>query len=159
MTDKSLIDQILEAWKVNNRMNLMLLDSLDSKSLEARPIAKREGRNAAQQFAHLHNVRRAWIELGAKDYLGKMKKIDKDSKITIAFLKKSFKESESAVAKFLKDALQGKAKMKGFKNPVTFMSYLIAHDSHHRGQILLALKQSGMMVNQKVQYGIWEWYK
>ena len=32
-----------------------------------------------------------------------------------------------------------------------------AHEGHHRGQILLALKANKHMVDRKVQYGLWEW--
>jgi uncharacterized damage-inducible protein DinB len=99
-------------------------------------------------------VRYAWIDIGAKKYVGKMKKINKDSKLNTAQLKKAFVDSADAIEKFLRDACEGRATLKGFKNsPVTFMGYLIAHDSHHRGQIMLALKQSGMMVDKYVQYG------
>jgi uncharacterized damage-inducible protein DinB len=155
-----MIDQIIEAWQTNNRMNLLLISSLDAKSLEARPIAKREGRNVRHQLIHMCNVRYAWMVMGARAYVGRMKKISRESMLTPAQLKKAFKESADAIEKFLRDACEGRAALKGFKkNPVTFMGYLIAHDSHHRGQILLALKQSGMMVDKKVQYGIWEWYK
>ena len=48
--------------------------------------------------------------------------------------------------------------MKGFKPHITaFLGYIIAHESHHRGQIALSLKQAGHALDRKVGYGIWEW--
>lgn len=32
-----------------------------------------------------------------------------------------------------------------------------AHESHHSGNILLTLKQSGHPVQQDVRYAIWDW--
>ncbi len=35
------------------------------------------------------------------------------------------------------------------------LSYFLAHDAHHRGNILLTLKLSGHKVDTDTQYGIW----
>lgn len=31
------------------------------------------------------------------------------------------------------------------------------HEAHHRGQIMIILKQDGHLVDKKVHFGIWEW--
>ena len=38
----------------------------------------------------------------------------------------------------------------------TTLAYFVAHESHHRGSILLTLKQSGHAVARDVAYGIWD---
>ncbi len=40
---------------------------------------------------------------------------------------------------------------------MTFWGYIISHESHHRGQIMMTLKQSGHPVDKKIQFGLWEW--
>lgn len=47
---------------------------------------------------------------------------------------------------------------RGFKKGlVTSIAYFIAHESHHRGSILLTLKQCGHPVDQESRYAIWDW--
>ena len=52
---------LAETWRLNNRANLMLLDSLSPDQLNHTPFPR--ARSIADQFAHLHNVRMMWLEV------------------------------------------------------------------------------------------------
>ncbi|NUM82220.1 hypothetical protein HUU42_15605, partial [bacterium] len=72
-------------------------------------------------------------------------------------LKQSLEASAKAIASLLESALES-GKVKGFKpHAAAFLGYLISHESHHRGQIMLTLKQAGHPVDKKIAYGLWEW--
>jgi len=52
------------------------------------------------------------------------------------------------------------AKIKSFKSGVIpFLGYLIHHEAHNRGNILLTLKLSKFKLPTELKYGLWEWNK
>ena len=63
-------------------------------------------------------------------------------------------------AGFLEQCAVGIAKRRCFKKGViATLGYCIAHESHHRGNILLTLKECGHKLDQKTQYALWDWDK
>jgi uncharacterized damage-inducible protein DinB len=148
------MNPLTETWQIHNKINLYLLDSIDEPNLNDHAASK--GRSVGEQFAHMHGVRLMWLKVADPASLAGLEKIDLQN-ITKAYLAKYLERSAGAIAQlFEKSTPDGK--IKGFKpHASAFLGYLISHESHHRGQIMLALKQSGHMVPQKIQYGLWEW--
>ena len=147
---------LLETWDIHNRINLYLLDALDEAALGSYSASK--GRSVGEQFAHLHNVRLMWLKASAPDLLKGLGKIEKDYGRDKKFLRQSLVESGAAIKTLLAKSIEAGGKIKGFKpHAIAFLGYLISHESHHRGQILLSLKQAGHPVDKRIQYGIWEW--
>jgi uncharacterized damage-inducible protein DinB len=147
--------QLLDTWNIHNRINLYLLDAIDTANLNDHSASK--GRSVGEQFAHLHNVRLMWLKASAPDLLKGLEKIEKEKAADKKLLRKSLVDSAKALEKFLSQCIAA-GKVKNFKpGVVAFLGYIISHESHHRGQILLSLKQSGHPIDKKVQYGIWEW--
>lgn len=146
--------QIVETWEIHNRINLYLLNAIEEEHLA--DISASKGRNVGEQFAHIHNVRLMWLKAANQELLKGQNKIEKGL-INKKLLSEELCNSATAITLLLQNELQ-QGKIKGFKpHPAAFLGYLISHESHHRGQIMLCLKQSGHLVNKKVQFGIWEW--
>jgi uncharacterized damage-inducible protein DinB len=148
------IKQFIETWEIHNRINLYLLDAIKEEHLAS--ISASKGRNVGEQFAHIHNVRLMWLKAANPDLLNGQNKLEK-TVISKVQLTKELNKSAVAITKLLQNGFE-QGKIKGFKpHAAAFLGYLISHESHHRGQIMLCLKQSGHPVDQKVQYGLWEW--
>ena len=154
-------DELLEAWRTNNRINLFLLDHISAAGLKC-TLSKRGGREVARQFAHVHDVRVYHLEKRAKDLskgLTKFQSKGADKLIPKkSDLKKALTASSAAIETFLGDVLEGVPKRRGFNKGIfTTLGYFIAHESHHRGSIFLTLKESGHKLDNKTAYAIWGW--
>ena len=56
-------EQLLETWRINNRMNLLLMDNITDEGMK-KTLSPR-GRTIYLQFVHMQNVRINWLEICA----------------------------------------------------------------------------------------------
>ncbi len=147
---------LAETWHLNNRVNLRLLAHLTDAQLGC--ASHPRARSIADQFAHLHNVRILWLEPRLPAVAQRLHKIEKGA-ATRAGLERALAESADAIAEMLAEAERiGKLKS-ARRGPLAFLGYALAHEAHHRGQIIVHLKQAGMPIDTMVGFSLWEWEK
>lgn len=156
-----MLEELLEAWRTNNRINLFLIDRISAAGMKC-SLSKRGGRDVARQFAHLHDVRVYHLDKRAKDLAKGLVKFQSKGAATVTpkkgDLKKALTASGVAVEKLLAGVLNGEPKRRGFKKGIfATLGYFVAHESHHRGSILLTLKECGHNLDQATRYAIWDW--
>ncbi len=154
---QGVLDQIIESWHTNHRINLLLIDNISDEGM-ACTLSTRGGRTVSRQFAHLHNNRVWSMRRRARHLADALHVFDTHDEPDRTTLREELEESTDAMANYFGLVVAGDKRVRCFKKgPIAYLSYLVAHESHHRGNILLTLKQSGHPVNKDIRYAIWDW--
>jgi uncharacterized damage-inducible protein DinB len=151
-------DQIIETWNIHNRINFYLLEALAPEVLGV--VSPLKGRTVFQLFAHMHNVRLMWLKASAPELLEGQEGLEKleGNSGTHDQLRAALEASGRAVEALLRNSFAEGGRVKGFKpHAVGFFSYLVSHESHHRGQMTITLKALGHPLDNKTDFGMWEW--
>jgi len=152
-------EQLLEAWQIHHKMNLLLIDNITDTGMQ-QTLSTRGGRTIYLQWVHIHNVRMQWLEICAKDIFSKNKVLDKEAAFNRKELRKAVEDSAKGIEELLSRSWDDGGKVKSFrKGVIPMLGYFISHESHHRGNILVTLKQCGEKIPDAVKWGLWEWGK
>jgi hypothetical protein len=102
-----------------------------------------------------------WIKmLGKKHGLAVPQSVNRH-RVTRTQLLRALERSSRGMLRLLEFGLDRGGKLSGFSPPdVThFMTYLVAHEGHHRGQIVMVARQLGHRLPPEVTAGLWQWGK
>ena len=152
-------------FAANERMNQMIIEHLDAAAWNAKPPGK--ARSIAAIFTHVHNVRSKWVRLTAP-HLKVPRQLER-AHCTPRQARAGLAESAARCGEMLAEALGGGGgRIKQFVRdgwagpwPVgpEMLCYMISHEAHHRGQVLMLAHQMGFPLPKQVMYGLWNWEK
>ena len=111
------VEQLLEAWRTNNRINLFLIDKISDEGMKC-TLSTRGGRNVVRQFCHVHNNRVYQLENRAKDLAAGLYKFETKEEPAKKRLKECFEASSARIEMFLADCAAGVPKRRAFKKGV-----------------------------------------
>ena len=156
---------LLAAWRTNNRVTTALIQGLPTALWEvAVPGASR--RTIRTIAAHLHNSRCAWVKtLGREHGIATPTRVDY-RRVTPRQLVAALKRSSSGMEALLELGIASGGQIPPSKGYVWrnlsldvghVLTYFVAHEAHHRGQITMLARQTGQRLPRAVTDGLWQW--
>lgn len=155
---------LLAAWRTNNRVTIDLIQNLPPKLWDLTPpgVPSRTVRAIA---AHLHNARCMWIKtLGREHGIKAPARVD-HRRIAPRQLVAALKQSSAAMEALFKLGLPSGElpPSKGYfwRNLSLdlghVVTYFIAHEAHHCGQIVMVARQTGHRLPTTAIAKLWQW--
>ena len=157
----------VDAWKTNNRVTAYFFENLPPELWSAAvPGAPRK--TVRMIAGHIHNARCMWIKtLGREHRIAVPAPVDR-CKVTQRALITALGRSSRGIANLLMlgcdngGTIPASSSYSWRNLPLDVghvLTYFVAHEGHHRGQVLLIARQLGHRLPVEVTGGLWQWTK
>ena len=158
-------ESVLGAWRTNDRVTRYLFEHLPAGLWSARvPGAPR--RTLRMVAGHIHNARCRWLKtLGAPQGIPVPPLVDRH-RVGARQLLPALRKSGEGIGALLELGCQHGGEIPATRSYVWrnlpldvghVLAYFVAHEGHHRGQIVLAARALGHRLPEEVTSGLWQW--
>jgi uncharacterized damage-inducible protein DinB len=158
---------ILDTWRTSNRLTVYLVEHLPA-DLWTTGVPGAPRRTIRMIAGHLHNVRCMWIKtLGQELGIPVPRSVER-RRVGRTELARALDRSSRGILRLLTLGCEhgGRIPMAStyiWRNlPLDVghvLAYFVAHEAHHRGQIVLVARAVGCRLPPAVTAGLWQWTK
>jgi uncharacterized damage-inducible protein DinB len=156
-------EALLSAWRTNNRVTEFFFENVPEE-LWGKKIPGAQYRSVRMSAGHIHNARCMWIKMIGRGYAIKAPASVDRRPVTRKALLQALKRSSRGIVGLLTAGLNDRGALRINvpwtnvpSDVVHFMTYLIAHEAHHRGQVVLAAREMGHRLPPEITSGLWQW--
>jgi uncharacterized damage-inducible protein DinB len=158
---------LLAAWRTNSRVTAYLVEHLPAALWDV-PVPGAPRRTVRMIAGHLHNARCMWLKtLGQEHGIAIPASVDR-RKVARRELLSALKRSSTGIAALLELGIAAGGHVPPSKAYVWrnlpldvphVLTYFVAHEGHHRGQIVMLARQLGHRLPSDISAGLWQWTK
>ena len=158
-------DTILNTWRTNNRVTVYLMKHLPPE-LWASAVPGAPRRTIRMIAGHLHNARCMWIKtLGRELGVPVPRNVDR-RRVKPKELVPALERSSRGILQLLTLGCEHGGRIPPASTYIWrnlpldvghVLAYFVAHEAHHRGQIVLVSRALGYRLPSSVTAGLWQW--
>jgi uncharacterized damage-inducible protein DinB len=155
---------LIDAWRTNNRVTTYLIENLPLE-MWTMAVPGSPRRTVRSIAAHIHNTRCAWIKMiGGRHGVVVPKTVNARVVRPTELVRALARSSKGMIALIELGVARGgaipPAAWQNFPTDlVHFLSYFVAHEAHHRGQLCMLARQLGHRLPTEITGGLWQWKK
>ena len=160
-------EALLTAWRTNSRVTAYLVEHLPAALWDV-PVPGAPRRTVRMIAGHLHNARCMWLKtLGQEHGIAIPASVDR-RKVAQHELLSALERSSTGIEALLRLGIAAGGSVPPSKAYVWrnlpldvphVLTYFVAHEGHHRGQIVMLARQLGHRLPSNIANGLWQWTK